>query len=321
MSKPKISRRKLLGAAGAASAVHATGCRTPQPPAAKKPFSDRLFEDMAASLRAPLSYIGDRLGIFKALASSGPVTSAELAQRMGLNVRYIRAWLEAMTAAEYVEYRPADRKFVLPPEHAAVLVDEESPKFMGGGLEGFLPMVLVTPKIQAAFHTGKGIAYSDLMPEAFESQARWSAPGFKHELVQKWIAAMPQVEQRLRAGGTAADVGCGQGVASIVLAKAFPKSRFWGYDPYEPAIEQARLSAKAAGVGDRVTFEAVDGVRLPPRGFDLITSFDVLHDSADPSAIVRSIRGALGADGSYLSSGFTRIRKLLDDGGYLEMRV
>jgi len=297
-----ISRRKLLAAASLATAGCGKVEQRAEAPSKADRFSEKLLEDMGAAMRAPLSYLGDRLGIFKAMASSGPVTSAQLAQKTGLHPRYMRAWLEAMTAAEYVEYHPADKKFLLPPEHAAVLADEESPQFMGGGLQGMVPSVLVTPKLEDAFRTGKGLSYSDFIPEAYASMARWSAPGFKHQLVQKWIPAMPHVEKRLREGGTAADVGCGQGLASIMLAKGFPQSRFWGYDLHAPSIDLARASAAAAGLADRVTFEVVDGARLPARKFDLITTFDVLHDSADPETIVRSARSALAPDGTYLVS-------------------
>jgi SAM-dependent methyltransferase len=194
-----------------------------------------------------------------------------------------------------------NKTFLLPPEHAAVLADEESPLFLGGAVEFVLPAAMVTPKVQEAFRTGKGVWYSESMPEVFEAIARWSAPGFKHRLVQTWIPTMPQVEERLRAGGTAADVGCGQGVASLIMAKAFPKSHFWGFDPHVPSIEWARANAQAQGLADRVTFEAVDGVDLPVRQFDLITSFDVLHDSAHPLAIVRAVHQALAPGGTYLT--------------------
>jgi SAM-dependent methyltransferase len=304
----RMTRRELFFAASAAAAIQTTGCgsapqaEAPQAevPSKAERFAEKMIEDLAAGLRGPLSYLGDRLGIFQAMASGGAMTVEELAQKTALNARYLREWLGAMVAAEYLEYQPAGRKFVLPPEHAAVLADEESPLFAGGGLQFLVPAVMVTPKIQEAFRTGKGVAYSDYMPEIFEGIARWSAPGFKHQLVQKWIPAMPQVEQRLREGGTAADVGCGQGLASIVMAQAFPQSRFWGFDPHGPSIERARANAQAAGVADRVTFEALDGARLPARQFDLISSFDVLHDSADPPAIVRSVRLALAPEGTYL---------------------
>ena len=163
-----------------------------------------------------------------------------------------------------------------------------------------MPAVMVTPKVQDAFRTGKGVAYSDYMPEIFEAIARWTAPGFKHQLVQTWIPAMPQVLERLRAGGTAADVGCGQGVASLIMAKAFPQSRFWGFDQHAPSIERARVNAQAEGLTDRLTFEVVDGADLPAREFDLISCFDVLHDSANPLAIVRGVRMALAPGGTYL---------------------
>ena len=305
----RISRRTLLSTVAGTAAIATTRCRTPQQAEAPsvpvlsraEQFAGKLVEDLGAGARASLSYIGDRLGIFKAMAGAGPVTVEELTRKTGLHARYVRAWLETMVAAEYIEYQPADKTFLLPPEHAAVVADEESPLFMGGALEFLVPAVMVTPKVQDAFRTGQGVAYSEYMPEVFEAIARWSAPGFKHQLVQTWIPAMPQVEERLRAGGTAADVGCGQGLASLEMAKAFPKSRFWGFDPHLPSIERARASAKAQGLADRVTFETVDGVDLPTRQFDLISSFDVLHDSANPSAIVRAVRMALAPEGTYLA--------------------
>jgi 2-polyprenyl-3-methyl-5-hydroxy-6-metoxy-1,4-benzoquinol methylase len=305
------TRRSVLAATTLAIAVGPASCRR-EHEAASKPdsprtdkterFAEKLMEDIGAAYRAPLSYIGDRLGLFKVMASSGPVTAAELAQKTGLNLRYIRAWLESMTTAEYIEYHPDGKRFVLPAEHAAVLADEESPHFMGGALEGLVPVAAIAPRIKEAFHTGKGVPHSAYPQESFESMARWSAPGFKHRLVQEWLPAMPTVQQRLRAGGTAADIGCGQGVASIVMAKAFTQSRFWGYDSHRPSIERARAAAENAGVADRVIFEVGDGAKVPPRQFDFISTFDVLHDSIDPQAIVSSARAALAGSGSYLAS-------------------
>jgi SAM-dependent methyltransferase len=305
----RISRRTLLSTAATAAAIATTRCSEPRQaeapsvpvPSKSEQLAGKLVEDLGAGARAALSYIGDRLGLFKAMAGAGPLTVDDLTRKTRLHPRYVRAWLETMVAAEYIEYQPEGKRFLLPPEHAPVLADEESPLFMGGALEFLLPAVMVTPKVQDAFRTGKGVAYSDYMPEIFEAIARWSAPGFKHQLVQTWIPAMPQVHERLRAGGTAADVGCGQGVASLVMARAFPQSRFWGFDQHAPSIERARANAQAEGLTDRVTFEVVDGVDLPTRGFDLISSFDVLHDSANPLAIVRGVRTALAPEGTYLA--------------------
>jgi SAM-dependent methyltransferase len=313
MPTKKITRRGLLSA----GALVAGGCGTAGPEARSKAgsppgeaaprakterFADRVLGDMAGAALASLSYMGDRLGIFRALSGAGPLTSQELARRTGLNPRYMRSWLESMTAAGYVEYDPAAKTFLLPPEHAAVIADEESPTFLGGALQGLVPLAMVTPKVMDAFRSGKGVAYSEYPPDWFESMARWSAPGYKHQLAREWIPTMREVHRRLIAGAAAADIGCGQGLASIMLAKAFPKSRFWGYDAHAPSIERARARAKENGVEDRVTFETADGARIPRRGFDLITSFDVLHDAADPAAIVRSARQALAPGGSYLAS-------------------
>lgn len=226
------SRRNLL-AAPALAALFETACRKQEPRAAgpdsTEEFASRVMDDIAAAALAPLSYLGDKLGLFRALAA-GPATPIELAMKTGLHERYTRAWLEAMTVAGYVDQPAGGGKFVLPPERAAVLTDEESPFFLGGVFEGLAPLAAITPKIEEAFRTGKGTQYSDYSHEFFESQARSSATDFQHRLVQEWMPSIPQAVERLTAGGSAADVGCGGGVASIVLAKAYPRSRFWGFD-------------------------------------------------------------------------------------------
>ncbi|MGH2625436.1 MAG: SAM-dependent methyltransferase, partial [Anaerolineales bacterium] len=225
-----FTRRKLLGA-GTAGVLFQPACASgapepkPQPkPSKAEEFAGRVLEDIGAGLRGSLSYIGDRLGIFRAMAGAGPLTVEELARKTSLHSRYLREWLGAMVAAQYVEYRPDAKTYFLPPEHAAVLADEESAQFLGGLLEFLGAAAVVAPKVAAAFRTGKGVAYSEYPPDIFEGIARSSAPGFKHQLAQKWIPAMPQVEARLREGGSALDVGCGHGLASLTLAKTFPKA-------------------------------------------------------------------------------------------------
>jgi 2-polyprenyl-3-methyl-5-hydroxy-6-metoxy-1,4-benzoquinol methylase len=265
-----------------------------------KEFAGLMTNDLGAALQGALSYIGDRLGIFKSLAAAGAVTSAEFAQSTGLNERYLREWLGAMTAAKYITYDPASGRYSMPPEHAMILANEDSPFYMGGFMQMVVPEVALAPRLLESFRTGKGVPQSDYPPEVFEAIERGSAPMYQHSLLRKWIPAMPRVTETLAAGGVALDVGCGSGRAVIALAKAYPTAHFFGYDGHTGSVERARANAKAAGVADRITFEVVDCTRLPSDQFDFITTFDVIHDSVDPVGLLRSIRGALKHDGTYL---------------------
>lgn len=265
-----------------------------------KNFSKQVSSDVGAAMLSAMSYIGDRLGIFKALADAGAVTSAELAEKTGLNERYLREWLAAMTAAQYVTYDPAAKKYSMPPEHAMLLAREESPFFMGGFIQGIIPNLSVTPQVMRAFRDGKGVAQSEYPPETFESMERSSAGIYRNQLIRKWLPTMPQVVKVLEEGGSALDVGCGSGRAAIALAKAFPKAKIFGFDAHAGSLERARNNARAAGLADRIRFEVVDGTRLPVSEFDFISTFDVVHDSVDPVALMRSIRGALKPGGTYL---------------------
>jgi SAM-dependent methyltransferase len=264
-----------------------------------KQFAGQAMVDLGAAMQSALSFIGDRLGIFKALSTAGWVTSAELAERTGLSERYLREWLGAMAAGGYVEYEPATRKFRLPAEHAMVLANEDSPFFFGGFIES-IANISMAPKIAEAFKTGRGVAQSEYPPETFESIERLTAPMYQHHLVRKWLPTMPNVVKALSEGASALDVGCGSGRAAITLAQAFPKARVFGYDSHPESIERARANARAAGVGERVGFDTVDCTMLPAERWDLITTFDVVHDSVDPLALLKSIRNALKPDGTYL---------------------
>ena len=265
-----------------------------------KAFAGVMTNDLGAALQGALSYIGDRLGIFRALAQDGPVTSPELAAKMGLSERYVREWLGAMTAAKYLEYDPASGRYSMPREHAMVLADENSPFYMGGFMQMIVPEVAMAPKLIDSFRTGRGVPQSEYPPEVFEAIERSSAPMYRHSLVRKWLPAMPQVVERLNDGGEALDVGCGSGRAVITMAGAFPNARIHGYDAHPGSIERARANAKAAGVAERVNFEVVDCTRLPAERFDFISAFDVVHDSVDPCGLLKSIRSALKKDGTCL---------------------
>ncbi|MGH7916715.1 MAG: methyltransferase domain-containing protein [Candidatus Binataceae bacterium] len=265
-----------------------------------KEFAGLMLNDLGAAMQSALTYIGDRLGIFRALAEAGPITCDDLATRTGLNQRYLREWLGAMTAAKYLTYDPASRRYTMPPEHAMILADENSPFFMGGFMQMTVPEISLAPRLLDAFRSGKGLPQSEYPPEVFEAIERGSAPMYQHQLLKKWLPAMPQVIEGLNRGGSALDVGCGSGRGVITIAKAFTNARVFGYDAHQGSVDRARANAQAAGVGDRATFEVVDCTRLPAEQFDFISTFDVVHDSVDPLALLRSIRNAIKPDGTYL---------------------
>src|SRR6202030_817638 len=228
-----------------------------------KALAGLMTHDLGAAMQGALTYIGDRLGIFKSLAAAGSVTVAELAQRTGLNDRYLREWLGAMTAAKYIEYDAASMRYTMTPEHAMILANEESPFFMGGFMQMIVPEVSMAPKLMESFRTGKGLPQSEYPPEVFEAIERGSAPIYRHQLVRKWIPAMPAVEAPLKAGWALVDVGCGSGRGGIAMATAFPNSRFHGYDAHQGSVDRAHANAVAAGVADRVEFGVVDCTKLP----------------------------------------------------------
>jgi SAM-dependent methyltransferase len=263
-------------------------------------FLGAAVNDVGTAMLGALSYIGDRLDLFKALAASGPVTIDAFAKRTKLSARYLREWLNAMVSASYVEYDPGTETYRLPPEHAAVLADETSPFFVGGFVEMIVPAVIQAPKLVKAFRSGKGVPQSAYPPEIFEAIERGTAPWYRHKLVQDWIPVMPEVQAKLEQGGSALDVGCGSGRAAITIAKAFPNAKVFGYDNHSGSIERARANAKAEGVTKRVTFKVVDAKRLRGAKFDFITTFDVVHDSAEPVGLLKAIRRSLSPGGSYL---------------------
>jgi SAM-dependent methyltransferase len=265
-----------------------------------KEFAGVMTSDLGAAMQGALSYIGDRLGLFKSLADAGAVTCGEFATRTGLNERYLREWLGAMTAAKYISYDAAAARYSMSAEHAMILANEDSPFFMGGFMQMIVPEVGMAPKLLESFRTGRGLPQSEYPPEVFEAIERGSAPMYKHSLIRKWMPAMPQVVAALNAGGSALDVGCGSGRAAIALAQAYPSAKLFGYDGHPGSVERARANAKAAGVADRVAFEVVDCTKLPTNKFDFIATFDVIHDSVDPVGLLKSIREALKAEGTYL---------------------
>ena len=263
-------------------------------------FVQKAFGDIGGMLTAAMVVIGDKLGLYKALAGGGPLTPADLAARTETAERYVREWCAAQAAAGYLTYDPATARYTLPEAHAAALVDEESPACMLGGFQGMSAATRATPKIIEAFRTGRGLAWHEHDPNLFEGTERFFRPGYNAHLVNDWIPALDGVRAKLDAGAHAADIGCGHGASTIIMAKAFPRSTFVGFDYHAPSIESARRRAREAGVGDRVRFEVAAAKDYPGSGYDLVCFFDCLHDMGDPVGAARHVRESLAADGTWL---------------------
>jgi SAM-dependent methyltransferase len=263
-------------------------------------FAQKAIGDVAGTLATLMCSLGDRLGLFKDLATRGPATSVELAARCGLQERYVREWLSQMAAAGYLEYDPGSSRFTLPAEHAAILAEETGAMFLGG-LYHFLPALVVPlERLIQAFREGGGVPQAAYDERFWEGLERFTGVGFENFLLQQWIPTLPELQRTLERGALVADVGCGTGRALIKLARAYPKSRYVGYDLHEPAIAKATAKAQAAAVSDRVTFRHLDVSKGLPDSYDLITTFDVVHDSVDPRGLLRAIRRALKPHGTYL---------------------
>jgi SAM-dependent methyltransferase len=269
-------------------------------PARQEEFVGKVVEQISGTMTTLLGAVGDRLGLFKNLAEQGPATSAELASRTKLNERYLREWLGGMATAGYLDYDGSTKRFSLPAEHASVLAQENGPFFVGGVYQTLPALTGVFEQVVTAFRNGGGVSqsqYNDMMWDGIE---RFSASWFDNLLLQQWIPAMPDVKAHLERGCDVADVGCGRGRALVKLAQAFPRSRYVGYDNFGPTIARATANARDADVSDRVCFQERDVSKGLPTEFDLITTFDVVHDAADPFELLQSIRRALRPGGVYV---------------------
>ena len=261
-------------------------------------FMGKMLVDVGAAMSASLMLIGDKLGLYKALARGGPMTSAELANATSTTERYVREWLAAQAAAGYVDYDSSSAKFSMSPEQATVFADEESPVFMGAVGDLVAATILDEPKISQAFRTGKGVGWNERSTCLFCGTARFFRTSYKHHLVQEWLPALEGVIAKLEAGAVVADVGCGHGISTMLMAQAFPKSRFYGFDYHEGSIVAARQNAESAGLQDRLSFEVHSGKTFPSRGYDLVCFFDCLHDMGDPVGALRHVRQAITSDGT-----------------------
>ena len=261
-------------------------------------FMGKMLGDVGAAMNASLLLIGDKLDLYKALAAKGPMTSAELASTTGTRERYIREWLAAQAASGYVEYDAGTDKFSMQPEQAMALADDDSPVFMGAVGNLIAAAFLDEPKITEAFKTGKGVGWDRRSECLFCGTARFFRTGYQHHLVQEWLPALDGVVEKLQRGAVVADVGCGHGISTRLMAKAFPKSRFYGFDYHQGSVDTARKAAQAEGLGDRVTFEVHNGKSYPAKNYDLICFFDCLHDMGDPVGAMKHVRETIADDGT-----------------------
>jgi len=260
----------------------------------------RGVNDFGATFHAACVVIGDKLGLYKGLASGGPQTSAELAKRTGTTERYVREWLASQAAGNYVTYDAASGKFSLSEEQAFTLADESSPAFLPGAFQVALAATKIVPRLTEAFRTGEGVGWHEHDLDLFHGTERFFRPGYAANLVSQWIPALDGVDKRLKAGARVADVGCGLGSSTILMAQAYPKSKFFGYDYHDGSIEGARKRASDEGVSDRVTFEVAAAKVYPGEDYDFIAFFDCLHDMGDPVGAARHVRETLAADGTWM---------------------
>ena len=271
----------------------------------REPNTDKLNElvgklvgDLGAAIAGASILLGDRLGLYKAMADGAPVTSSQLAKRTGLHERYVREWLSGQAASGYIDYDPQKNAFSLSPEQAMAFAEEGSPAFFAGAFDVVQATYLDEPKVAEAFRTGKGVhEHSKCL---FSGTERFFRPGYNANLVPNWIPALEGVEEKLKVGAKVADVGCGHGASTIVMAQAYPNSKFFGFDYHAPSIERAKVAAQEAGVGGRITFAQAAAKDFPAEGYDLVAFFDCLHDMGDPVGAGRHVKETLAEDGTWM---------------------
>jgi SAM-dependent methyltransferase len=263
-------------------------------------FMGRFVGDLGATVQAATVVIGDKLGLYKALDVAGPSTSSELAGRTGTHERYVREWLRGQAAGGYVTYDATQDRYHLSPEQSFTLAQDDSPAFIPGAYQVATAAIRDSDQVADAFRTGAGVGWHQHHEDLFEGTERFFRPGYLANLVDGWIPALDGVTEKLTAGARVADVGCGHGASTILLAQAFPASTFVGFDYHEPSIRWAAKAAAAAGVSDRCEFAVADAAAYPGTGYDLIAFFDCLHDMGDPIGAARHVRKSLSPDGTWM---------------------
>ena len=263
-------------------------------------FVGKVLGDTVGLATTAMASLGDRLGLFKDLACSGASTSTEVAWRTGTHERYVREWLGAMSNAGYLDYEPTSLRYSLPPEHAPVLAQEAGPTFFGGVHEEFVGLLASFEKLLGHVRAGGGLSLDEYPPSMYEGIDRFTAGWFENLLIPVWLPLLPHVVEKLQNGARVADVGCGRGRALIKLARTFPESRFVGYEVHGPNVDHAIESVRAAGLDDRITIRHADASDGLSGRYDVVTTFDVVHDAVNPRGMLRAIRDSLQPDGSYL---------------------
>jgi ubiquinone/menaquinone biosynthesis C-methylase UbiE len=263
-------------------------------------FIGQMLSDLGGASSIAMVRMGDALGLYKTIQAQGPMTSMELAKAAKVDERYLREWLSHQAASNYLSYDPATAKFALPPEQAMVFANEESPVYMMGGFDVMVAMLDNQPKVQAAFKSGTGVAWGDQAGCMFCAVARFFRPAYHNNLVSAWLPALEGVVKKLEAGARVADVGCGHGWSTVLMAKAFPKSQFVGYDFHSDSIREATAHAKSHGVAANAQFTVGLAKDYAGKDFDLVTCFDCLHDMGDPAGAAAHIRQSLKSDGTWM---------------------
>lgn len=263
-------------------------------------FVGKMLGDLGGALSVPTVRLGMRLGLFDALAQA-PASAAELAKRAGgLHERYVREWALAQAANGYIDYDPVTETFSVSPEQAMVFTMPDSPVYLPGAFEMVAAMIEAEPKVEQCFRHGTGVRWGDDSGCLFCATGAFFRPGYVNNIVQAWIPALDGVEKRLRDGATVADVGCGVGFSTLLMAQAYPESRFVGYDFHEPSIEEARRHTQEHGLADNVRFEVAPAKEIAENGFDLVTMYDCLHDMGDPRGCAAHMRNILKPGGTWM---------------------
>jgi SAM-dependent methyltransferase len=262
-------------------------------------FMGRFVQDLGAVMHAATIVVGDQLGLYKALAAA-PMRPAELSQKTDTDERYVREWLSSQAASGYVEYDAVTQRFSMTEEQALALAQDASPAFIPGAFEIAVAQFKAIPKVVEAFRTGGGLGWHEHDEALFHGTERFFRPGYAANLVDSWIPALDGVQQKLEAGARVADVGCGHGASTVLMAQAYPRSRFVGFDYHAPSIARAREAAELNGVAERVQFEVSSAKAYPGRGYDLVAVFDCLHDMGDPVGAAAYVRESLAPDGTWL---------------------
>jgi SAM-dependent methyltransferase len=263
-------------------------------------FMEKALADLGGGFTTVLVALGEKLGLYRAMAFAGPLSPTEVAERTGTNERCVREWMAAQAAGGYLVYDAASGRYTLPPEQALVLAVEDSAAYLPGAFQIIRSVVLDESKILEAFRDGGGLGWHEHCSDLFEGTERFFRPNYLNHLVAEWIPSLDGVEQSLKAGALVADVGCGHGSSTVILAQTYPQSRFMGFDYHAPSVDRARQKAMEAGVADRVTFKTSRAKDFPGKGYHLVAFFDCLHDMGDPAGAAAHVRQSLAGGGTWM---------------------